>query len=102
MLRTGFSPAVPRIGSLGASGDLVPLAHATQALRGIGFAYVDKTRMSAAEALRHAGLLPLELDGRDALGAGQRHLVDRGDGRARGRRDPAVADHRAGAVRGDG
>jgi histidine ammonia-lyase len=68
MLATDFAPAVPRIGSVGASGDLVPLAHATQALRGIGFAYVGKARMPADEALRTTGLTPLELDGRDALG----------------------------------
>jgi histidine ammonia-lyase/tyrosine ammonia-lyase len=51
MLRTEFAPAVPRIGSVGASGDLVPLAHAVQALRGIGFAYVGQTRSTAGEAL---------------------------------------------------
>jgi histidine ammonia-lyase/tyrosine ammonia-lyase len=67
MFRTEFAPAVPAIGSLGASGDLVPLAHATQALRGNGFAYVGQTRMTAGEALRQAGLTPLDLDGRDAL-----------------------------------
>lgn len=67
MLRTEFTPAVPRIGSVGASGDLVPLAHAAQALRGVGFAYVGETRMAAGEALSRAGLAPLELDGRDAL-----------------------------------
>ncbi|WP_020672107.1 HAL/PAL/TAL family ammonia-lyase [Amycolatopsis nigrescens] len=68
MLRTEFAPAVPRIGSVGASGDLVPLAHAAQALRGIGFAHVGETRMAAADALRETGLTPMELDGRDALG----------------------------------
>jgi histidine ammonia-lyase/tyrosine ammonia-lyase len=68
MLRTDFSPAVPKLGSVGASGDLVPLAHAVQALRGIGFAYLGTTRIPAAEALRESGLSPLELDGRDALG----------------------------------
>ena len=67
MFRTEFAPAVPAVGSVGASGDLVPLAHAAQALRGIGFAYVGQTRMSAGEALRRAGLVRLELDGRDAL-----------------------------------
>lgn len=67
MLATEFAPAVPTIGSLGASGDLVPLAHATQALRGNGFAYLAATRMTADQALRQAGLTPLELDGRDAL-----------------------------------
>nr|WP_308200081.1 aromatic amino acid ammonia-lyase [Kibdelosporangium philippinense] len=68
MLRTDFAPAVPRLGSVGASGDLVPLAHAVQALRGNGFAYVGGVRTPADAALRAAGLAPLELDGRDALG----------------------------------
>ncbi|SFR30154.1 histidine ammonia-lyase [Lentzea waywayandensis] len=68
MLRTEFSPAVPRLGSVGASGDLVPLAHATETLRGNGYAYLGSTRMPAAQALRAAGLSPLVLDGRDALG----------------------------------
>jgi histidine ammonia-lyase/tyrosine ammonia-lyase len=64
---TTFTPAVPRYGSVGASGDLIPLAYATQALRGRGHAYVDGRRMPAAEALAAAGLHPLALDGRDAL-----------------------------------
>ncbi|MCZ9345568.1 aromatic amino acid ammonia-lyase, partial [Streptomyces sp. TRM76130] len=59
--------AVPRYGSVGASGDLVPLAYATQALRGRGHAYLDGRRMPAADALTAAGLTPLALDGRDAL-----------------------------------
>jgi histidine ammonia-lyase/tyrosine ammonia-lyase len=67
MLRSEFAPAVPKIGSVGASGDLVPLAHAAQALRGIGFAYLGETRMPAGKALHEAGLAPMELDGRDAL-----------------------------------
>ncbi|MEV4124898.1 aromatic amino acid ammonia-lyase [Nocardia sp. NPDC049707] len=67
MLRTDFAPAVPRIGSLGASGDLVPLAYVAGALRGQGFAYVSGRRMPAAEALAVAGLTPLALDGRDGL-----------------------------------
>lgn len=67
MFATTFSPAVPRYGSVGASGDLIPLAYATQALRGRGHAYVDGRRMPAGEALTAAGLRPLALDGRDAL-----------------------------------
>lgn len=67
LFATAFSPAVPRYGSVGASGDLVPLAYATQALRGRGHAYLDDRRMPAAEALTAAGLTPLALDGRDAL-----------------------------------
>ncbi|MET9241688.1 aromatic amino acid ammonia-lyase [Nonomuraea sp. NPDC003709] len=67
MFATTFVPAIPRYGSVGASGDLIPLACAAQALRGRGEAYVDGRRMPAAEALHHAGLTPLTLDGRDAL-----------------------------------
>ncbi|MFF5727601.1 histidine ammonia-lyase [[Kitasatospora] papulosa] len=67
MFATTFSPAIPRYGSVGASGDLIPLAYATQALRGRGHAYVGGHRMPADEALTAAGLRPLALDGRDAL-----------------------------------
>ncbi len=67
MFATTFVPAVPRYGSVGASGDLIPLAYATQALRGRGHAYLDGRRIPAADALEAAGLRPLALDGRDAL-----------------------------------
>ncbi|GAA2632631.1 aromatic amino acid ammonia-lyase [Paractinoplanes durhamensis] len=67
MLGTTFAPAVPRYGSVGASGDLIPLGAAAQALRGHGYANVDGVRMPAAQALDQAGLTKLPLDGRDAL-----------------------------------
>ncbi|WP_201435736.1 aromatic amino acid ammonia-lyase [Saccharothrix sp. 6-C] len=67
MFATTFVPAIPRYGSVGASGDLIPLAYATQALRGRGHAYLDGERMPARDALDRAGLTPLTLDGRDAL-----------------------------------
>ncbi|MEW9552253.1 histidine ammonia-lyase [Nonomuraea sp. NPDC050783] len=67
MFATTFVPAIPRYGSVGASGDLIPLAYAAQALRGRGQAYAGGCRMPAAEALRRSGLSPLVLDGRDAL-----------------------------------
>ncbi len=67
MLATDFAPAVPRIGSLGASGDLIPLAYMAGALRGEGHAYVAGRRLPAAEALAAAGLTQLALDGRDGL-----------------------------------
>ncbi|WP_381795890.1 histidine ammonia-lyase [Streptomyces niveus] len=66
-LQTSFAPAVPTYGSVGASGDLIPLAYAARALRGQGHAYLGAERLPADEALRRAGLRPLELDGRDAL-----------------------------------
>ncbi|MCP2244367.1 aromatic amino acid ammonia-lyase [Lentzea aerocolonigenes] len=67
MFATTFTPAIPRYGSVGASGDLIPLAYAAQALRGRGHAYLDGVRLPAAEALALAGLSALQLDGRDAL-----------------------------------
>jgi len=67
MLGTSFAPVVPRWGSVGASGDLVPLAAVAGALRGRGEAEVDGVRQPAHAALLAAGLTPLELDGRDAL-----------------------------------
>ena len=66
-LRTPFAPAVPQYGSVGASGDLIPLAYAARALQGQGHAYLGAERLPAAQALSRAGLTPLELDGRDAL-----------------------------------
>lgn len=68
MLATSFAPAVPQWGSVGASGDLVPLSYVGRSLQGYGHAYLDGVRMDAAEALDKAGLAPLDLDGRDALG----------------------------------
>ncbi|WP_158501609.1 histidine ammonia-lyase [Vitiosangium sp. GDMCC 1.1324] len=67
-LETPFAPAVPEWGTVGASGDLTPLAHAAGALRGEGEAFWEEERLPAAEALRRGGLKPLELQGRDALG----------------------------------
>jgi histidine ammonia-lyase len=66
-LETDFTPVVPALGSVGASGDLIPLAHIAQALRGNGWALVGGTRMDAADALVAAGLRPLTLAGRDGL-----------------------------------
>lgn len=67
VLGTDFAPAVPEYGSVGASGDLVPLAHAVRALQGHGHAYIGGERLPAAAALEKVGLAPLELRGRDAL-----------------------------------
>ncbi|MET9630253.1 aromatic amino acid ammonia-lyase [Lentzea sp. NPDC006480] len=67
MFATTFVPAIPRYGSVGASGDLIPLAYAAQALRGRGHAYLGGVRRPAADALAAAGLTSLDLDGRDAL-----------------------------------
>ncbi|MFJ2061329.1 histidine ammonia-lyase [Streptomyces sp. NPDC087908] len=66
-LATPLAPVVPRHGSVGASGDLAPLAHAVQALSGRGEVFLDGRRTAARTALESHGLAPMELSGRDAL-----------------------------------
>ena len=66
-LGTGFAPAVPEWGSVGASGDLAPLAYAAATLCGDGEAFLGEERLPARLALERAGLRPLRLRGRDAL-----------------------------------
>ncbi len=61
MLDGGVHPVVPMHGSVGASGDLAPLAHAALVLMGEGEAIVGDKRMPGAEALKRAGLKPIEL-----------------------------------------
>jgi histidine ammonia-lyase len=63
----GLTPAVPTQGSVGASGDLAPLAHMTAALLGVGEMFVDGQRRPAAEALAAAGLKPLHLRAKEGL-----------------------------------
>lgn len=67
VLEADFAPVVPALGSVGASGDLVPLAYIAQSLRGVGEARLDGTKMLAADALDKAQLRPLAFSGRDAL-----------------------------------
>ena len=66
-LATRLAPVVPEYGSVGASGDLVPLAHAVAALMGQGEMFLDGARMPASAALRHEQLDRLTLSGRDGL-----------------------------------
>ncbi|WP_433017986.1 aromatic amino acid lyase [Kribbella sp. CA-294648] len=66
-LETPLAPVVPEYGSVGASGDLVPLAHAIQALAGRGEVLLEGERISAAVGLRLMGLNTMRLTGRDAL-----------------------------------
>jgi tyrosine ammonia-lyase len=66
-LVTGFTPVVPSCGSVGASGDLVPLAHAARALMGLGEAEFDGEIMPAERALARAGIEPVRFGARDAL-----------------------------------
>lgn len=60
-------PCIPGKGSVGASGDLAPLAHLAAALLGVGEVRVAGKRMSAARGLRLAGLEPLELGPKEGL-----------------------------------
>lgn len=63
----GVTPCIPAKGSVGASGDLAPLAHLSCTLIGVGEAIVDGRRLPAVEALAHAGLKPFELGPKEGL-----------------------------------
>ena len=67
LLRSDVLPLVPRQGSVGASGDLAPLAHLALVLIGEGEATVRGERVSGVEALQRAGLEPLELFAKEGL-----------------------------------
>ena len=67
LLEHGITPCVPAKGSVGASGDLAPLAHISAALMGVGDARVGGRRWSAADALRNAGLTPVSLAPKEGL-----------------------------------
>lgn len=69
LLEEEIVPCVPPVGSVGASGDLVPLAHIARALAGAegALVYYRGQKMPVAAALEYAGLAPAILDGRDAL-----------------------------------
>ncbi len=60
-------PCIPRKGSVGASGDLAPLAHMAGVLIGVGSARLNGATMPAAEALKQAGLEPLSLAPKEGL-----------------------------------
>ena len=67
LLNCGVTPVVPAQGSVGASGDLAPLAHMTLTLIGEGEASYRGERLPSAEALRRAGLVPIELGAKEGL-----------------------------------
>ena len=60
-------PVVPGQGSVGASGDLAPLAHMTAAMIGVGAFFVDGVEVPARQALERIGLKPLELGPKEGL-----------------------------------
>lgn len=67
MLAQGVMPVIPEKGSVGASGDLAPLAHMAAVMIGEGEAFLGAERLPGAEALRRAGLEPVVLAAKEGL-----------------------------------
>jgi histidine ammonia-lyase len=67
MLNAGVTPVIPEKGSVGASGDLAPLAHLALVAVGEGEAFYQGERLTGGEALRRAGLKPAELEAKEGL-----------------------------------
>src|SRR3989440_9492305 len=67
MLNRRVYPVIPEKGSVGASGDLAPLAHLALSLIGEGEAFFDGKRMLSADALKRAKLKPLQLEAKEGL-----------------------------------
>ncbi|HET9364745.1 MAG TPA: histidine ammonia-lyase, partial [Candidatus Angelobacter sp.] len=67
MLNYGVHPVVPSQGSVGASGDLAPLAHLALAMIGEGEVWAEKGRAPAAEALKRAAIKPLVPEAKEAI-----------------------------------
>ncbi len=67
LLHKNVLPEIPAQGSVGASGDLAPLAHLSAVLIGEGRARLDGESLTAREALAKAGLAPLELEAKEGL-----------------------------------
>src|SRR6185503_2373533 len=67
MLEKGVTPVIPEKGSVGASGDLAPLAHLALAAIGEGEAFFEGERLPSAMALERAGITPLQLEVKEGL-----------------------------------
>src|SRR5438477_1777084 len=67
LLNRGVHPVIPEKGSVGASGDLAPLAHLSLTLVGEGEAFVEGKQMGSAEALCKVNLQPVELGAKEGL-----------------------------------
>ena len=95
MLNRRVCPVVPEKGSVGASGDLAPLAHLALSVVGEGEAFCEEQRMTSAEALRRAQLKPLQLEAKEGLallnGTQAMHAVG-GLALLRGKRLSRIAD----------
>ena len=67
LLNRGVTPVVPARGSVGASGDLAPLAHMALVLMGEGEAEFEGARMTGGEALKRAGIEPVTLQSKEGI-----------------------------------
>ena len=67
MLEHGVTPVIPEKGSVGASGDLAPLAHLASTAIGEGEAFFKGERLSSAIALERAGIAPIQLEVKEGL-----------------------------------
>lgn len=67
MLEREVTPVIPEKGSVGASGDLAPLAHLALSVIGEGEAFHRRERRSSAEAFKRAGIEPLQLEAKEGL-----------------------------------
>jgi len=67
LYNAGIMPAIPAKGSVGASGDLAPLAHMTLAMLGVGPVRVGGKLLEAADALKAAGIAPVVLAAKEGL-----------------------------------
>ncbi len=67
MLERGVTPVIPEKGSVGASGDLAPLAHLALAAIGEGEAFYKGERLASADALKRAEIEPLQLEVKEGL-----------------------------------
>ena len=67
MLNDGVHPVIPSQGSVGASGDLAPLAHLAHVVVGDGEAMYKREKLPGAEALQRAGITPVALEAKEGL-----------------------------------
>ena len=67
VINSEITPCIPSKGSVGASGDLAPLAHMACCLIGVGDVFYQGQRLPASNALEQAGLTPLVLDSKEGL-----------------------------------
>ncbi|NOZ42315.1 MAG: histidine ammonia-lyase [Alphaproteobacteria bacterium] len=66
-VNAGLIACIPEKGSVGASGDLAPLAHMTLPLMGEGYVRMDGRKILAADALKKSGLSPITLGAKEGL-----------------------------------